>query len=251
MSDASSERRCPLVPPGDLKCVWMAAGVLSYQLCDRAFDCERCPLDQAMRMHFGRPAAPAEDSAPPPAADLATDRRYSRGHCWVLPIGGVDGPARRVRAGLEPGLARVLPLPRSVVLPSAGSVVGRGQPHVWVIAEGGTFALHAPLTGRIVAVNSNLAERPSRLATSPLEEGWLYELEAEAGPQFRGLMDARAAGGRYEVDARRFRAELARALRRSGERAGPMMADGGVPLADLGQMLGPSRYLEILARVYG
>ena len=29
-------------------CVWMDAGVVNYKLCDRAYDCERCPLDQAL-----------------------------------------------------------------------------------------------------------------------------------------------------------------------------------------------------------
>jgi hypothetical protein len=30
----------------------MAAGILSYQLCEREFDCDQCPLDKAMRMHI-------------------------------------------------------------------------------------------------------------------------------------------------------------------------------------------------------
>ena len=29
-------------------CVWMDAGVVNYKLCDRGFDCDRCPLDQAL-----------------------------------------------------------------------------------------------------------------------------------------------------------------------------------------------------------
>ncbi len=32
-----------------LKCIWMLAGVLTYRLCDREYDCERCPLDAALR----------------------------------------------------------------------------------------------------------------------------------------------------------------------------------------------------------
>jgi hypothetical protein len=34
-------------------CVWMDAGVVNYKLCDRGFDCDRCPLDQALH---GRPS---------------------------------------------------------------------------------------------------------------------------------------------------------------------------------------------------
>jgi len=34
--------------PPPTYCVWMDAGVVNYKLCDRAFDCDRCPLDQAL-----------------------------------------------------------------------------------------------------------------------------------------------------------------------------------------------------------
>ena len=38
----------PVSPP-EQRCVWMSAGILTYQLCDRGFDCANCPLDKAMR----------------------------------------------------------------------------------------------------------------------------------------------------------------------------------------------------------
>jgi len=34
--------------PPSTYCVWMDAGVVNYKLCDRAFDCDRCPLDLAL-----------------------------------------------------------------------------------------------------------------------------------------------------------------------------------------------------------
>ncbi|HYW69484.1 MAG TPA: hypothetical protein VE961_00530 [Pyrinomonadaceae bacterium] len=37
-----------LRPAPSLYCVWMDAGVVNYKLCDRSYDCERCPLDQAL-----------------------------------------------------------------------------------------------------------------------------------------------------------------------------------------------------------
>jgi hypothetical protein len=43
--------------PPSIYCVWMDAGVVNYKLCDRGFDCERCPLDQALhRRPSARPA---------------------------------------------------------------------------------------------------------------------------------------------------------------------------------------------------
>ena len=43
--------------PPSIRCVWMDAGVVNYKLCDRGYDCERCPLDQALHRR------PAEKSA--------------------------------------------------------------------------------------------------------------------------------------------------------------------------------------------
>lgn len=40
-------------------CVWMDAGVLTFKLCDRDFDCEHCPLDAAL--HGTSPAPSARE----------------------------------------------------------------------------------------------------------------------------------------------------------------------------------------------
>lgn len=39
-----------------LPCVWMSAGLVAYKLCDRGFECESCPFDQAMRGALPPPA---------------------------------------------------------------------------------------------------------------------------------------------------------------------------------------------------
>lgn len=44
-----SSERLRIIPPEELKCVWMVAGVLSYRLCNRAYECESCLLDKALQ----------------------------------------------------------------------------------------------------------------------------------------------------------------------------------------------------------
>ncbi len=40
----------PLPPSAGVEpCVWMSAGLVAWKLCDRGFECESCPFDQAMR----------------------------------------------------------------------------------------------------------------------------------------------------------------------------------------------------------
>lgn len=33
----------------DLKCIWMASRIVDYKLCDKEFDCENCPFDKEVR----------------------------------------------------------------------------------------------------------------------------------------------------------------------------------------------------------
>jgi glycine cleavage system H protein len=253
MSDAPSEKRCRIVPECDLKCVWMTAGILSYQLCERRFDCERCPLDQAMRMHFARGEARDAPATPVWRSErLAADRCYSRGHCWVKRGRAAGGGTSLHRVGLEPGLAAALRVPRAVVAPSAGEEVHRGRAHLWFVTEGGTFALGAPLDGTVHAVNPQLTQRPATVTTDPMEDGWMYELRVpDDSTQLATLLDAGTAERGYGADTRRFQAGLARALRDQSAGAGATLADGGVPLDDVASMLGPARYFALLCKVYG
>lgn len=39
-----------IIPEGEHECIWMNAGVLPFQLCDRAFACESCPIDADLRI---------------------------------------------------------------------------------------------------------------------------------------------------------------------------------------------------------
>jgi glycine cleavage system H protein len=253
MSGPTSDKGIRIVPSDDLKCVWMTAGILSYQLCERRFDCERCPLDAALRMHFGRPAAAAGERRPGrPTGRLAGDRRYGRRHGWVQRMRHVgEGPVLH-RVGLEPGLAAAMLRPRSVVHPVVGGTVRAGQPCLWIVTEGGTFAFASPVEGVVRTVNTDLDERPSLLAEAPLQGGWLYDVELDEDPATGtgGLMDARAAVQSYAEDRERFQGELAKALRGHAAPT-PALADGGAPLAEVWQMLGPERYFSVLCKVYG
>ena len=46
--------------PTPAYCLWMDAGVVNYKLCDRAFDCDRCPLDQALHRRPSERSAKAK-----------------------------------------------------------------------------------------------------------------------------------------------------------------------------------------------
>jgi glycine cleavage system H lipoate-binding protein len=258
----------PVVPFETRRCVWMIAGVLSYQLCERPYDCDRCPLDAAMRAQFGRPvpaprfeddvagvstpddASPNVVLAPPAAPDLRDDRLWSPAHFWVRPLADARDETFVACVGLEPGLASAMPPVHAMVMPREGQTVRAGQAHLWAIVEGGTFTLGAPLGGTVTRVNRTLADQPHLATTRPLEEGWLYEVEvATRAPSLVGLMQASSARREYGGAASRFREGLAASLR-SATRGAPALPDGGEPLRRVVDMLGPEKYLAVLVKAY-
>lgn len=249
-----------VVDPGDPLCVWMSAGILSYQLCERGFDCDNCPLDLALRQHFGQGhralAAAARADTPPsagpgPDGELPADRRYSRNHLWLKAGPAAPGAHRVVRVGVEPGLAGAFLAPRAVVLPTTGERLRRGRTHLWVVMEGGTFPLAAPTDGVVLAINEDLRREPHRLVGAPLETGWIMELDVcDYEWNEAALLEAPAARAAWREERARFEDRLMAGLNEGRQGVGPTLADGGVPLRRLSDMLGPARYFGLLKASY-
>jgi len=220
----------------------MTAGILSYQLCDRELGCDQCPLDAALKMHFSRRRHDAHTGEPEHPEHVS----YSRNHCWIaLPEDG------RARVGVEPGLAAALRSPKAVVLPALSEKIRHGEWCAWVVLEGGTFPLRAPLSGTITAVNTQLSEQPSALSTSPYQEGWLFEVEVKADERVRAhLMGPRDAERLFASDARRFRNRLKGYIDNSAAGVGATLHDGGEFVGDAAAILGGKRYIEIIREVF-
>ena len=250
MNDSGAERKYPIVPPSELRCVWMTAGVLSYQLCDRKFECEECPLDLALRQRLiQREAERVKNGAGMNGAlsgKTSSAILYSRGHVWVR-----AGEERTVRVGIEPGLASVLVSPKAVVLPAVGEQVIRNKVCSWIVLEGGTLPIVSPLSGRVRFTNSRLAENPHALCMSPLGQGWLFELTVEEVIERNdSLMPVEEVAGLYQEDERRFQSLLSAELTRGGDKVGVTLADGGQPLSNFPEMLGPTKYFKIVRNVF-
>lgn len=241
--------RYTVVPPGESKCVWMTAGILSYQLCDRAFECDDCPLDKAMRNRMAPPGPAAAAAPAPPAAEsraLRADFLYSDGHCWV---------ERKhddiVRVGIEPGLAGVLLIPRAVVLPPIGQQLRRGQVCVWVVMDEGTFPIMSPAEGEVVARNTRVSDEPRLLSLHPSDEGWLFHLRlGEERLEDAGLFTVAEAAGRFAGDAARLKDVLLGEAHRTPPPVGATLADGGLPLQSIADTIGAKNYFAAVRKIY-
>jgi glycine cleavage system H protein len=243
-------KKCSLIPPDEQRCVWMEAGVLFYRLCDRKLDCDNCSLDAAMHR---RVAATAESISTGSlgASDAGSQNtlleglRYSGGHWWALRL-----KEHLFRLGIEPGLAEALLGTQGLVLPSPKQRLRKGQACIWVVLDGGTLPLEAPLDGVVLAVNPDLIDKPFLICQEPFHDGWLCDMEADdEAVAAAGLMSADEARMKYEADQSRFSASLAAA---SGSRRLPVgitLADGGQRRRNIADMLGPTRYLALVRRL--
>jgi glycine cleavage system H protein len=239
-------KKCHIIPPDELRCVWMSAGILSYQLCDRQFDCDHCPVDAAMRKRY-----PRQEEAPGQIATarevLRSDRMYSRNHCWAKEI-----HKNVVRVGIEPGLGAALLDPKEIVLPAENQRIGHGQACLWIVMEGGTLPVESPVTGIVRNTNPQLSEQPHLLRSQSLDHGWVYDMELEESAALRrDLLNSDQAEAKFASDQAQFSHLLSGALEQGRPEVGMTMADGGQRLQGLADMVGRGRYFSLLRKVFG
>jgi glycine cleavage system H protein len=234
------KRGSSVLPEGALPCVWMTAGVISYKLCDRDYDCEHCPLDAALAGADGTaPVEPAVVEPPDPQWEFPEDRRYHRTHGWARTL-----PDHRVRIGLDGFAARLLAHATSVVLPTTGSHISQGKAACWLQDDEELIPLCAPVSGTVLSVNRNVQDRPGLIAADPYGDGWL--LEARCGPGKPPLMrDAGAQEAAAAEEFRKLHERAARHLARSSG-VGNTLPDGGEQVTELRQILGPKRYHRLI-----
>jgi glycine cleavage system H protein len=247
-------RRCHVVPPDEQRCIWMTAGILSYQLCDRMLECDGCPMDQAIRRQFlraGTAGSPSEHATEHPTPEglesLRHELRYSRNHCWIR-----QRDDRVVLVGIEPGLGATLLSPRAIVFPSAGQALRAGQTCLWIVMEGGTLPLECPVDGRVVGINTALEEQPHLLHQEPFDQAWLYELRPESSiSEAPHLMEMDEARKKYSADQNRFMTMLSAAMHGNRSSIGITLADGGRRLQNIADVLGTGRYFSLIRQVFG
>jgi len=239
----STADRRQTFPPAQFRCVWMLAGVLSYQLCDRDFDCDDCPLDAAMRKQF--PSTHVNPRTSPNKPRQAADRLYSRNHCWLKPVGDTIA-----RVGIEPGLAELLVSPKEIVLPQVGSNLVKGKNCMWIVLDGGTFPLPSPENGIVHAINPLLTSQPHECHQHPLTHGWLFELRPSPPDRSaQALLHYRDASRFYGEDLERFKSMVTAELKTHSD-VGYTLQDGGRATRDITSLVGPEQYVRILREAF-
>jgi glycine cleavage system H lipoate-binding protein len=198
------------LPPQDRVCRHVLTGEFRKRQCPNGFDCRVCET-HARLIAQHPPAAPAEMEEEVLGMSFPLDRYYHRGHTWARPE--ADGT---VTVGLDELGARLLDTPDSIELPQPGAAIRVNGTAFRIRKRQADVRVLSPVDGEV-------------LETGGPEKGWMLKLKpAEAGE--RGL--------RHLLRGAEIRPWLLREMERlqlalMAEGAGPALADGGVPVADI------------------
>jgi glycine cleavage system H lipoate-binding protein len=267
-----ADKSYSMIPDGELRCIWMEAGVVNYKLCDRNLDCDSCPFNVEVRQNrenaltsAGRPRPATHQHADGTAtsetvfADAVTemlgqvsdeqvpgDRLYHRSHFWLKRMDnsvcriGID----HVAAGL---LRPVLSLVRSTV----PTVLQMHEPCCWLVVSKGTISVPSPVDGMLQSFNPALFEHPSLLDTDPYGEGWMMEVVVRS--KGRGLQDFELSSEQPELQRKQtngIRKTFLDSYRRRQPSVGATMYDGGTEVPDVEVMLGARNYFDVVNRIF-
>lgn len=118
------------------------------------------------------------------ADEVRKDLKYTKEHEWIKIKGDIAVVGITDHAQAE--LTDIV----FVELPEAGKEVKKGEELCVVESVKSVSEIYAPLSGRIVKVNSKLDDSPEIINESPYDDGWLVELEITDKSEVNSLIDA-------------------------------------------------------------
>lgn len=112
--------------------------------------------------------------------------RYAQDHEWAAKTG------ETVRVGISDYAQDRLGDIVFVELPELGAEFAKGEAFGTVESTKAVSELYMPVGGRVLAVNTALAEAPERVNASPYDDGWMIEIAPADPAEFDTLMDKAA-----------------------------------------------------------
>lgn len=117
---------------------------------------------------------------------IPDDLRYSREHEWVR----LDDDGKTAAIGITFHAQDQLGDVVYLELPEAGGRVDKDEPFGVVESTKAVSDIFAPLSGKVLEINSALLEEPGPINASPYEDGWLIKIEVEDPKELEDLMES-------------------------------------------------------------
>ncbi len=113
------------------------------------------------------------------------DRKYAKTHEWCKMEGDV------ATVGITDHAQHALTDIVFVELPEKGKKVEKGKQMCVVESVKSVSDIIAPVSGKVVEVNSELEKNPETLNKDPFEKGWIAKIKALDPKEAEGLLDAK------------------------------------------------------------
>jgi glycine cleavage system H protein len=110
--------------------------------------------------------------------------QYTKEHEWVLAEGDVGTVGITDHAQQELGDIVYVDLPKT------GARVEQGKTFGSVESVKAVSDVYSPVTGEVIEVNQELADKPEILNTEPHGAAWLVKIRLSAPAELQGLMKA-------------------------------------------------------------
>jgi glycine cleavage system H protein len=110
--------------------------------------------------------------------------KYTRTHEWVKLTG------TKAKIGITDHAQEELTDIVFVELPTIGKEIKKGEELCVVESVKSVSEVYAPISGKIVAVNTKLDDAPEIINSSPYDDGWLVEIEVKDKTEVNTLLDA-------------------------------------------------------------
>ena len=116
-------------------------------------------------------------------SEIPGDLKFLKSHEWAR----VEGSGR-VTVGISDHAQGLLGDLVYVALPQVGDRVEAGNAAAVVESVKAASDVYSPLTGTVVEVNSDLADKPETINEDAYGEGWIFVLEIEEPDQLNDLL---------------------------------------------------------------
>jgi glycine cleavage system H protein len=118
--------------------------------------------------------------------NIPDDLKFTKDHEWARQKGA------RVLVGITDFAQDQLGDVVFVELPAVGDLVKQGESFGVVESTKAVSELFAPISGKVVEVNSPLGDAPETINEDPYEEGWMIAIEPSDPKEVTELLDAKA-----------------------------------------------------------
>jgi glycine cleavage system H protein len=111
-----------------------------------------------------------------------SDRRYTKDHEWIVVTGNLG------RVGITDYAQKQLGDVVFVELPDVGRAVSQGEAAGTIESVKAVSELYSPASGKVVAVNPDLAGKPELVNKDP-HSTWLYDIELSNAREVDNLLN--------------------------------------------------------------